>query len=101
MIKADLINELKKFPDEDIDKLFEKAILIYNYYYYCEHRIKKYSCKVCGGSEICGHGKRKFYCILCDGSQICFHNKQKSFCQECGGSQICEHGKQRFHCKEC
>ena len=59
MIKADLINELKKFPDEDIDKLFLKAILMYNYYYYCEHRIKKYSCKECGGSQICVHGKRK------------------------------------------
>ena len=117
MFKDNLINELVKFTDEDIDGLITKAIIMYNYP--CAHGIKKYFCKECGGSQICVHEKikyqckecvgtqicvhkkRKSYCLLCDGSQICFHNKQKSFCKKCGGSQICIHNKQKYHCKEC
>ena len=87
MFKANLINELEKFTDVDIDKLITKAIIMYNYP--CVHGIKKYFCKECGGSQICIHEKIKYQCKECGGSQICVHRKRKSYCVLCDGSQIC------------
>ena len=117
MNKAELIKEIGKFTDEEINEIKQKVAINDNYVcvhgrckYFCKeckgsqiciHNKIKYQCKECGGSQICEHGKQKSRCKECRGSQICEHGKQKQQCKECGGSQICEHNKQKASCKEC
>ena len=98
MSKKELIDEIKKFKDEEITNLIEKVTPISKII--CDHGKLKKFCNDCNGHN-CKHNKYKYRCKECGGSQICIHNKQKQQCKECGGSQICEHGKQKASCKEC
>jgi hypothetical protein len=67
----------------------------------CEHRRKKSSCKVCGGSSICDHGREKNKCKECGGNGICDHGRRKVNCKECGGSGLCIHDKVKYTCVKC
>ena len=99
MGRMDLINEFKKYKEEEIIDLIEKVTTTSDYI--CIHGKIKYFCKECGGSQICKHDRIKYACKKCKGSLYCMHNKQKQKCKECGGSQICIHNKQQQQCKEC
>ena len=63
MNKPDLIKELEKYTDADINKLIPKDTI--NNKYYCIHGKIKYCCKECGGSQICEHNKSKYRCKKC------------------------------------
>ena len=79
MGRMDLINEFKKYKEEEIIDLIEKVTTTRDYI--CIHGKIKYFCKECGGSQICEHDRIKYACKECKGSQymnVCIISKNKS-----------------------
>ena len=50
---------------------------------------------------ICEHKKKRYICKICHGSSICEHDREKSRCRDCHGSSICEHDIRKDRCKVC
>jgi len=72
----------------------------------CEHGQIRHSCKQCGGRSLCVHKKTRRRCVECGGVDVCKHKKLKHICRECqkegtGGLGLCIHAKQKQHCKDC
>ncbi len=67
----------------------------------CEHRSRKFNCRICNPGRYCPHDKVFYYCGPCGGAGICEHECKRSICRACGGASICEHDKHRSHCKIC
>jgi len=55
--------------------------------YHCEHKIYKYHCRDCGGSQVCQHNSLKFYCKECKKIKFCKeHGNDELMCDYCNAA---------------